>query len=441
MKSQEMIDLCRRHTLYTWAATDQVAPLPIARAEGVYMYDPDGNRYLDFNSQLMSVHIGHAHPKVVQAIKDQAERLIYVWPGSATEPRARLAQRLADLVPGDIDTFFFTLGGAEANENAIKVARQYTGRHKILARYRSYHGATHACMQLTGDPRRLPNEPGLPGVVHVMDPWPYDYSFGASPEEITRNHLTYLEEVIQYEGVEQIAALFIETVTGTNGILVPPPGWLEGVRDLTERHGILLVCDEVMCGFGRTGKMFAFEHAGIVPDLVTMAKGLTSSYVPLGAVGMRQPVADHFRDHVFWGGLTYNSHALACATALAVLDVIVEEDLVGNAERLGAVMREEMARLAERHPSVRATRNIGLFGVVELGDSDGKPLVPYRGSHPAMKELNAAFRAGGLFTLVWGGTFFTNPPLIITEAQLREGFAILDEALLVTDRAIGAAPV
>ena len=437
MNAQEMIDLCLKHTLYAWSATGQVTPLPVERAEGLYLYDPDGNRYLDFNSQLMSVHVGHGHPKVVQAIKEQADKLVYAWPGSATESRARLSRRLSELLPGDIDTFFFTLGGAEANENAIKAARQYTGRHKIIARYRSYHGATNACMQLTGDPRRLENEPGMPGVVHVMDPEPYDYSFGASEEEVTRNHLIYLEEVLRYEGTDKIAALLIETVTGTNGVLAPPAGWLKGVRELTERHGILLVCDEVMCGFGRTGKMFAFEHGGIVPDMVTMAKGLTSSYVPLGAVGLRQPIADHFRENVFWGGLTYNSHALACATAMAVLDVIVEEDLVGNAARLGPIMGEEMERLVQRHPSVRAARNIGLFGLVELGDAHGAPLVPYRGSHPAMKDLNAAFRAGGLFTLVWGGTFFTNPPLTITEAVLREGFAIIDKALEVTDRAIG----
>ena len=438
MNSQEMTDLCLRHTLYAWSATGQVAPLPIERAEGIWLYDPDGNRYLDFNSQLMSVHVGHGHPKVIERMKAQLDQLIYAWPGSATAPRARLAQRLANLVPGDINTFFFTLGGAEANENAIKAARLYTGRHKILARYRSYHGATNACMQLTGDPRRLANEPGLPGVIHVMDPVPYDFSFGATPEEITRNPLTSLEETIHYEGTDKIAAFFVETVTGTNGILTPPPGWLEGVRELCTRHGILLVCDEVMCGFGRTGKMFAFEHTGAVPDILTMAKGLTSSYAPLGAMGVSDAIADHFRKEVFWGGLTYNSHALSLATAEAVLDVIEEEKLVEHAAALGPVMREEMDRLQDRHPCVRDARNIGLFGIVELADGNGDRLVPYRGAHPAMKELNAAFRANGLFTLVWGGTFFCNPPLIITEAELRDGFAIVDRSLEVVDRAIAS---
>ncbi len=438
MNAEEMIRLCQEHTLFAWSATGQVKPLPVESAQGVHFTDPDGKRYLDFNSQLMSVHVGHGHPRVLEAMKEQMDKLTFAWPGSATEPRARLGERLAAIMPGDMDAFFFTLGGADANESAINVSRQYTGRHKILSRYRSYHGGTHACMQLSGDPRRLQHEPGMPGVVRVMDPQPYDYSFGESAEEITRNHLTYLEEVIQYEGPEHIAAFFMEPIIGTNGVVPPPAGWVEGVRELTERHGILLVCDEVMSGFGRTGRMFAFEHAGIVPDLVTMAKGLTSSYVPMGAVGMRRHLAEHFRENVYWGGLTYNSHALACATALAVLDVIADEDLVGNAARLGPVMREEMERLEEAHPSVRTTRNIGLFGLVELGTQDGARLVPFRGAHPVMKEFNAELLNRGLFTVVWGGTFFVNPPLVINEEQLREGFAIIDKALHVVDRAIGS---
>lgn len=424
-----MIAACLENTLFAWSATGKVKPLPIERAEGVFVYEPGGKSYLDFNSQLMSVHIGHGHPKVVAAIQEQAAKLTYVWPGAATEPRALLGRRLAELCPGDIDTFFFTLGGAEANENALKIARQVTGRHKVLSRYRSYHGATYACMQLTGDPRRLPHEPAHPGVVHVLDPEPHDYRFGSTPEEITRNHLAYLEQVIDYEGGDKIAAMFIETVTGTNGVLPPPQGWLPGLRALLDRHGILLVCDEVMCGFGRTGKMFAFEHDDVLPDLVTMAKGLTSSYVPLGAVGMRRAIADHFRGEPFHGGLTYSAHPLACATACAVLDVIVDEGLVDNAASLGVVMREEMEGLEERFPHVRTTRNLGLFGIVELGSADGAPLVPYRGAHPAMAALNQAFLDEGLFTLVWAGTFFCNPPLTITEAELRDGFARIGRAL------------
>ena len=257
-----MVEACLKHTMYTWSASGKVNPLPVERAEGVYLYGPEGQKWLDFNSQLMSVNIGHSHPKVIAAITAQANKLIYTFPGSATEARAKLGRRLAELMPGDLNTFFFCLGGAEANENAIKAVRQYTGRFKILSRYRSYHGATNATMQLTGDPRRTHNEPGSPGFVHVMDPWPYTFDWGQTDAEIVEKNLTYLEEVIQYENPDTIAAMFIETVTGTNGILPPPEGYLKGLRELLDKYGILLVCDEVMAGFGRTGKLMAFEHKG-----------------------------------------------------------------------------------------------------------------------------------------------------------------------------------
>ncbi|MEQ8977474.1 MAG: aminotransferase class III-fold pyridoxal phosphate-dependent enzyme [Deltaproteobacteria bacterium] len=436
METQQIVDLCKQHTLYTWAATGKVNPLPIERAEGVYMYTTDGRKILDFNSQLMSVNIGHAHPKVREAMKRQLDKLLYVFPGTATEERARLAKKLADLVPGDINTFFFTLGGAEANENAIRAARLYTGKHKIITRYRSYHGGTNATMQLTGDPRRWANETGMPGIVRVMDPRPYDYSFGDDDETRTKNNLQYLEEVIQYEGADNIAAMFIETVTGTNGILPPPKGYLEGLRALLDRHGILLVCDEVMCGFGRTGKMFAFEHAGIVPDILCMAKGLTSSYIPLGAMGVRDAIAEHFRENVFWGGLTYNSHALALATAEAVIDVLVGEGMVENAARMEKVMRSEMDRLQAKHPSMKEGRAIGLFGMIDVQkNAAGAPLAPYNGTHPMMQKLSKFFIDSGLFTFVRWSSFMCNPPLCITEEQLLEGYAIIDRGLDITDEA------
>ena len=436
-ESQAMIDACLRHSLYSWSARGKVAPMPITGAKGIHLFGPDGEKWIDFNSQLMSVNIGHSHPRVVQAMKDAADGLIYAFPGSATPQRAALSQKLASLLPEPMNTVFFTLGGAEANENAIKLARQYTGRFKILSRYRSYHGATNACMQLTGDPRRIPNEPGAPGFVKVMDPWPYDYSFGSNDAEIVKNNLTYLEEVIRYEGPDQIAAMFIETVTGTNGILPPPEGYLVGLRALLDKYGILLVCDEVMAGFGRTGKLFAFEHGPIVPDIVCMAKGLTSSYVPLGAVGMRDEIARHFDDHVFWGGLTYNAHPFACAVALEAINVLLDEGMVENAARMGVVMRGHMERLKERHPSVKAFRQIGLFGMVDLQqDRDGTPMAPYNGSHPAMGELNAFLRDNGLFTFMRWGSFMCNPPLCINEAQLAESFGILDRGLAITDRVV-----
>jgi len=291
-------------------------------------------------------------------------------------------------------------------------------------------------MALTGDPRRWSSEPAMPGVVHVMDPWPYTFSWGETEEEITAKNLTYLEEVIQYEGPQNIAAMFIETVTGTNGILPPPAGYLQGLRALLSKYGILLVCDEVMAGWGRTGKRFAYEHGGIQPDIVTMAKGLTASYLPLGAMGVSDPIAAHFRKNVFWGGLTYNAHALVLGTALAVLDVIEEEQLVENAAKMEHVVRAEIERLKAKHPSVKGGRCIGLFGMVDIQrNSAGDPIAPYNGSHPAMNAFGKALLDNGLFTFVRWGSFMVNPPLCITEAQIREGFAIIDEALAITDAA------
>ena len=333
MSGADIVALCRKHTFFEWSAQGSVDPIPMARAKGVYFWTPEGKRYLDFNSQLMCVNIGHGDERVVRAIAAQAAALAYANPFMATEVRGKLGARLAALAPGDIDVFFFTNGGSEANENAIKIARAYTGRHKILARYRSYHGGTYGAMALTGDPRRWSTEPGMPGVVHVLDP----YHGMARGWDSAADALADLEEIIQLEGAHTIAAFFLETVSGTNGILIPPDGYLQGVRDLCTKHGILMVCDEVMAGFGRTGEWFAVNHWNVVPDIMTMAKGLTSAYLPLGAVGMRRPIAEHFRDKVFQGGLTYNSHPMSCAAALATLSVYEEDDLVGNARRLGPV--------------------------------------------------------------------------------------------------------
>jgi taurine--2-oxoglutarate transaminase len=434
MTGDEMVALCRRHTLYEWSAQARVDPIPVARAKGVYFWTPEGKRFLDFNSQLMCVNIGHGDERVIRAIQQQAATLAYANPFMATEPRARLGRKLAEIAPGDIDTFFFTNGGAEANENAMKIARLVTGRHKILARYRSYHGATAGALSATGDPRRWAAEPGVPGIVHVLDPY-HGIERGWEPADAW---LARLEEVIALEGPHTIAGMIVESVTGTNGILVPPDGLMQGIRDLCTRHGILLIADEVMAGFGRTGRWFAVDHWGVVPDLLTMAKGLTSAYVPLGAVGLRRPIAEHFEERVFWGGLTYNSHPLACAAALATIAVYEEDRLIENAARMGALMRELLADLEARHPSVGATRSIGLFGIVELVRSRAarEPLAPFNGTSPEMQALARRFREEGLYTFVRWNTFFTNPPLCITEAELREGFAIIDRALAITDQAV-----
>src|SRR5580765_1087138 len=427
MTGDEMVQLSKRHTIFEWSAQDAADPLPVARAKGVYFWTPEGKRFLDFNSQLMCVNIGHGDDRVVRAIQRQASVLPYASPFMATEPRARLGAKLAEIAPGDINRFFFTNGGAEANENAIKIARWYTGRQKILARYRSYHGATAGAITLTGDPRRWAAEPGTPGVVHVPDP----YHGIQRGWDSTDDSLARLEEIILLEGPGTIAGFIIEPVTGTNGVLIPPDGYLEGIRALCDAHGILLIADEVMSGFGRTGEWFAVDHWHVVPDLLTMAKGLTSAYVPLGAVGMRRAIADHFTDKVFWGGLTYNSHPLGCATALATLKVYEDDNLCENARRMGAVMKDLMAALMAKHPIVGAVRSIGLFGVIELvkDRQSMEPLAPFNGTSEPMNKLRKIFRDEGLYTFVRMNYFFANPPLIITEEELRHGFDIFDRAL------------
>jgi taurine--2-oxoglutarate transaminase len=434
MTSEEMIALCKKHTIFEWSAQGAIDPIPVARAKGVYFWTPDGKRYLDFNSMLMCVNIGHGDERVIRAIQEQAAVLPYASPFLATEPRARLGAKLAEITPGDIDSFFFTNGGAEANENAIKIARAFTGRHKILARYRSYHGGTAGAMALTGDPRRWAAEPAMPGVVHVLDP----YHGIERGWESAASSLAMIEEIIQLEGPKTIAGFILETVAGSNGILIPPDGYMQGVRALCDKYGILMIADEVMAGFGRTGEWFAINHWNIVPDLIIMAKGLTSAYVQLGAVGMRRHIADYFREHVFFGGLTYNSHPLACAAALATIRVYEEDKLIENTRKMGAIMTDIHADLMKRHPSVGAVRSIGLFGIVELvrNRKTLEPMAPFNGTSPAMTALNKFFRANGLFTFVRWNTFFTNPPLCITEAELREGFAIIDRALDETDKAV-----
>jgi taurine--2-oxoglutarate transaminase len=427
LSGQTIVDLTKKHTLFEWSAQGAVDPIPVAGAKGCWFWTPEGKRFLDFNSQLMCVNIGHGDERVIRAIAQQAETLAYANPFMATEPRARLGRKLAEICPGDIEVFFFTNGGAEANENAIKIARQYTGRHKVMSFYRSYHGGTAGAMMLTGDPRRWAAEPGIPGVVHVLNPY-HGVQKGWDTAQVA---LDRIEETIELEGPDKIAAFFIEPVTGTNGVLVPPDGFIKGIRELCTKYGILMVADEVMSGFGRTGEWFAVDHWRVVPDLLTMAKGLTSAYVPLGAVGMRRAIADHFKDTVFSGGLTYNSHPLGCATALATLQVYEDDHLCDNARRMGAVMKDLMAGLHARHGIVGECRSLGLFGVVELvkDRQSMEPLAPFNGTSEPMNKLRRIFRDEGLYTFVRMNYFFANPPLIITEEELRHGFDIFDRAL------------
>jgi taurine--2-oxoglutarate transaminase len=429
----EIVALSKKHTLFEWSAQGSVDPIPVSRAKGVYFWTPEGKRFLDFNSQLMCVNIGHGHPRVVRAIEEQAALVEYVTPSLTTEPRARLGEKLASIAPGDIDVFFFTNGGAEANENAFKIARAYTGRQKILSHYRSYHGATAGAIAATGEPRNW-SQPPLPGFVHFVNP----YHGIARGWDSTETALRHADEIVQLEGPHTIAALIVEPVTGTNGILVPPDGYLQGLRALCDRYGILLIADEVMSGFGRTGAWFAVNHWQVVPDILTMAKGLTSAYIQLGAVGVRQKLADHFNAVPFPSGLTYGSHPVACAAAVATLAVMEEDRLVDRARETGQLMASLLADLAARHPSVGAVRSIGLFGLVELvrNRQTLEPLAPFNGSSPEMTALGKYFREEGLYTFVRWNYFFTNPPLTITEAELREGFAIIDRALAVTDSSV-----
>lgn len=439
----DILPLSMEHTFWTWSAQGKVAPIPVKSAKGVYFWDVDGKRYLDFNSMVMCVNIGHGDERVIDAIVEQARELPFAGPAMASRPRAALGKLLAEITPGDLNRFLFTLGGADANENALKLARAYTGRHKILTRYRSYHGASAGSMALTGDPRRVAWEPNLmPGVVHFLDPYRYRSTFhrtnpDVSEAEFCQDYLNHLEEIIQYEGPETIAAVMLETVTGTNGVIIPPDGYLQGVRALCDRYGILMIADEVMSGFGRTGRWFAIQHWDVTPDIMTMAKGLTSAYAPLGAVALRPEIAEFFRDRVYQSGLTYNSHPISLAAAIANIRVMQEDRLVEHAQAMGPVLHRMLTDLGEQHPSVGEVRSIGLFGIIELvrDRRTREPLAPFNGNSPEMVAFRKYMLDHGVYLYTHWHTVLILPPLIITEEQLAEGFKVLDEALAITDAA------
>jgi len=428
----------KRYVLHSWSVQDALDPIPVAGAEGRYFWDYDGNRYLDFASQLVNVSIGHQHPKLVAAIKEQAEQLCTIGPPMASEPRSTLARLLAEVTPGDISMTFFTNGGAEANENAIKLARWYTGRHKIVARYRSYHGATAGAITLTGDPRRWPAEPGIPGVVRLLDPYTYRCPAGHPDPCPVCTGAPHLEEILQYEGPETVAAVILEPVTGTNGIIVPPDGYLQSIREACDRHGILLIADEVMAGFGRTGKWFASDHWDVVPDILTMAKGINSGYVPLGAMAIREPIADWVRSRYFAGGLTYSGHPLACAVGVASIEAFREEGIVENAAEHGRWLAEELPRLQERHPSIGEVRGLGCFYGVELvkNRETREPLVPFNATGEALAPVARVYKAAlerGLYLMTHWNVVMICPPLTITPEELADGVAVLDDVLSIAD--------
>lgn len=447
LPDSEILPLSREHVFYTWSAQARVNPIAVKRAEGVYFWDVDDKRYLDFNSMTMCVNIGHGNQRVIRAMQEQAAELPYAAPGMTTKIRALASRAVAEVTPGgQLSKVLFTLGGADANENAIKLARGYTGRHKILARYRSYHGATAGAMAATGDPRRHAWEPNLmPGVVHFLDPYRYRSTFhrtnpNISEADFAQDYLNHLEEIILYEGPETIAAILMESVTGTNGIIIPPEGYLQGVRALCDKYGIVMIADEVMAGFGRTGRWFAIEHWNVVPDIMTMAKGLTSAYAPLGAVAMKPEIAAAFDERVFESGLTYTSHPISLAAAVANIQVMKDDRIVEHAAAMGPVLRKLLTDLGESHPSVGEVRSIGLFGILELvkNRETKEPLAPWNSSSPEMAAFRKYCVEHGLFLYTHWHTALVIPPLIITEEQLKEGFDVLDKALEITDRAVNS---
>ncbi|MET8678318.1 aspartate aminotransferase family protein [Streptomyces sp. NPDC004647] len=430
----------RAHVFHSWSAQGLIDPLAVAGAEGSYFWDYDGNRYLDFSSQLVNTNIGHQHPKVVAAIQEQAAKLCTIAPGFAVDVRSEAARLIAERTPGDLDKIFFTNGGAEAVENAVRMARLHTGRPKVLSAYRSYHGATAAAINLTGDPRRWPSDTGAAGVVHFWGPFLYRSNFHATTEaEECERALAHLEQLIVFEGPQSIAAIILETVVGTAGVLVPPPGYLAGVREICDRHGIVFVLDEVMAGFGRSGRWFAADHFDVVPDLLTFAKGVNSGYVPLGGVAISAEIAANFDRRPYPGGLTYSGHPLACASAVATINAMAEERIVENAAAIGeTVLGPGLRALAERHPSVGEVRGMGAFWALELvrDRTTREPLVPYNASGEAnapMAEFAAACKQRGLWPFVNMNRTHVVPPCTITEAEAKEGLSALDEALSVAD--------
>jgi taurine---2-oxoglutarate transaminase len=435
---RQIVADAKEFVLHSWSVQSAIDPIPVAGAEGRHFWDYAGKRYLDFASQLVNVSIGYGHPKVIAAIKEQAEKLCTIGPPMATEPRSQLGRMLADVTPGNLKMSFFTNGGAEANENAIKVARWVTGRHKVIARYRSYHGATGGAITLTGDPRRWHAEPGLPGIVRMLDPYTYRCPAGHPDPCPVCTGAPHLEEILQYEGAHTVAAVILETVVGTNGVIVPPDGYLQSIRETCDKHGILLILDEVMAGFGRTGRWFACENWDVVPDILTVAKGINSGYVPLGAMIVSEPVADQLRDRFLAGGLTYSGHPLACAAAVASIEAFQEEGIVENAADHGTYLAEALPALASKHPSIGDVRGLGLFWGLELvkNRETKEMLVPFNAGGEAaapVARLQKAALESGLYLMTHWNMVMVVPPLTITREELDEGLAVLDDVLAIAD--------
>jgi taurine--2-oxoglutarate transaminase len=430
LTAQEVIDLNRKYVFFSWSVQKNISPIPIDTGKGIYFWDMNGKRYMDFSSQLISLNLGYQHPKVVSAIQEQAGRLTSAHPGNAHEPKGELGRLISEIAPGDLNKVFFTLGGADANENAVKMARLYTGRNKILARYISYHGATYGAITLSGDYRRPPVEPGIPGVVHVFDPYCYRCPFGHTIETCHRECVTHIEDVIKYEGPQTVAALIMEGVTGSNGILVPPDDYWPRLREITKKYGIMLIADEVMSGFGRTGEWFAVNNWGVVPDLITIAKGVTSGYLPLGAVIASDKIAEFFDDKYLYLGLTYCGHPMSTAAGVATVNVYKEEGLIENSKAMGSILASELQKIKDKHKTVGDVRHIGLFSCLEMV-SDRQSKQPM--DDTKMGQVRNKLIADGLSTFVNHNLIFVCPPLCITKDELVEGLKIIDNAIALLE--------
>ncbi len=441
MNGNEIKEMQVNYNLQSWSRQRGINPIPIEKADGIYMWDFDGKRYSDMSSQLVNLNVGHNCRPIIEAIKEQAEKYCYLSPSYGSEPRAKLAKMVVDLMPDNMGKVFFTNGGADANENAVKIARMYTGRNKVFSRYRSYHGSTFGAGNLTGEPRRYPLEPGIPGFVHFFDPYVYREPVikFASEKEAAEYYVAKLREQVLYEGPDSVAAIVMETITGSNGVIIPPEGYLQGVRKICDEFGIMMICDEVMAGWGRTGKMFAFENFGVKPDIVSFAKGVTCGYVQLGGVVVSKDIAAYFDDHYLSCGLTYSAHPLACAAGVACVNYYKEANILENVNKVGKVLGELLEDIKSKHACVGDVRYIGLFSSIELvKDKETKePLVPY-GKDPEgkMGKIIGALKAKGFMTYSHENMIFVSPPLIITEEQLREEMAKVDEVLAAVDSEI-----
>jgi taurine--2-oxoglutarate transaminase len=437
--TQEIIQDNLDYTLFSWSKQKGITPIAVKHAAGVYLYDYDDKRYIDFSSGLINVNIGHGNQRVTAAVVKQMQEVSYVTPGCVTQARGELGKKLAEITPGNLQKTLFTVCGASAIENAIKLARLYTGRHKIITRYRAFHGASYGAMTAGGDPRKLAlDSQQMPNVVHVEDPYCYRCPFGKEITTCNRECVSHVERVIEFEGPENVAAILMEGESGSSGCIKYPPDYLQKIRAICDKHGILLIADEVMSGFGRTGKWFACDVHGVVPDMIATAKGITAGYLPLGALIVSEPIATHFNDHVLWLGLTYSAHPVACAAGVEVLKIYEDEHLIENAAAMGIYIEARIEEMKQQHPCIGDFRNTGLLGCLELvkNRTTKEPMAPFNAKPEEMAIMNKVagkLKQLGMYAFVRWNYVFIAPPLSITREQIEEGLAMIDEALLIAD--------